>query len=231
MAAIEGCNEVMTPGYRASSRTTTRVRPGLLTATAMATLLLAGTASAVDYPVTGSLTFNENPADLPDGSLFVGSSYDDTTGEIGTGSFVFPQATLSFTSSLGDAEATYQITQDNTSSGQVGSDSTAALTESVLTLTMVSLTIDGSFPFDVGTCVFSPITLELAGTASATGLSLMDAAFTVPTVGPEDCGGFSSDFNNAISGSNNEIALQVVGDFTPPAGDNDTIFKNGFETP
>lgn len=215
-------------GVIATTRTLSgRMGAYLWVACCIAALLVAGTAGAVDFPVSGTMTFNGNAGDIPDGSVFAGSSYDSGSGEIGTGNFVFPQSTVTFDSPLGTAVATYVLTQTNSSSGEVWSDATAALTPSSLMLTVVSVTV-GGFPFPIGTCVLGPIELELAGTASSTGLSLSDDGFTIPEVAPTDCSNQGDTINSAIAGSNNQAALALAGDFTPPA-DNDTIFENGFD--
>ncbi len=149
-----------------------RVEKHLWVACCLAIALFAGTAGAVDFPVSGTLTFNGTAAELPDGTAFTGSSYDGVTGEIAEGKFVFPQGALDVDLGV-PVTVIYQLTQDNTSSGLVGGDSTVALTETNLTLTILS-----AGPFPIGTCVLGPIPLELAGTASAAGLALADGSTT-----------------------------------------------------
>lgn len=188
-----------------------------------ATLLLADAAVAVDFPVSGSLTINGNLAVLPDGGVFAGSSYDAETGAIGEGAFVFPEATLSFDTPLGTAVATYVLSQTNTSSGEVWSDSTAALTPSDLVITVTHLTISG-LPIDLGTCVVGPTTLELAGTASVTGLALAYDGFVIPPVDANDCADYGDQINDALAGTNNQGEFDIAGDFTP-----DTVFADGFD--
>lgn len=199
--------------------------------TAMAALLVlaTGVAAATDYPVSGSLTVNGNGAPLPGGGAFMGSGYDPASGAIAEGSFVFPQTTFSFDTPLGTAVATYVLDQTDTSSGAVWADATAALTPASFTLTVLSLTV-GIFPVDVGTCVLGPIVIELAGTASADGLALGDDGFEIPALAGGACGGYGKVINTAIAGTNNQAALDLAGDFTPPA-DTDTIFASGFDSP
>jgi hypothetical protein len=95
-------------------------------------------------------------------------------------------------------------------------------------LLVVSALIAGVFPIGVGTCVFQPITIDIAGTVSAAGLDLSDPAFTIPTVGSTDCGGYGDQINTGVAGSNNSMQVHLAGDFTPPPED-DTIFRNGFD--
>lgn len=203
-----------------------RMEKHLWVACCLAIALYAGIASAADFPVSGTLTFNGTAAELPDGTVFAGSSYDGVSGEIADGKFVFPQGTLVVDLGGFPVTVTYQITQDNTSSGLVGEDSTVALTQTNLSLTILS-----AGPLPIGTCVFSPIPLELAGTASAAGLALADAGFEISPVGAADCGGYGSQINALIAGADTEADLLISGDFTPPSGDTDTIFANGFESP
>jgi hypothetical protein len=192
-------------------------------------VIATGIAAATDYPVSGSLTVNGNVAPLPDGGAFVGSGYDPASGAIAEGSFVFPQTTFSFDTPLGTAVATYVLDQTDSSTGTVWADATAALMPASFSLTVLSLTV-GIFPVDVGTCVLGPIVIELAGTASAGGLALGDDGFEIPALAADACGGYGEEINEAIAGTNNQAAVDLAGDFTPPA-DADTVFANGFDPP
>ena len=124
---------------------------------------------------------------------------------------------------------TYQLGQTDQSSGQVAADGVAALTPSTLRLQVISASSPLG-PINVGTCVFEPIVVALAGTGSPTGLQLSDPSFAIPPVGAADCGGYGNQINQAIAGDDNSIDLRMAGDFTPPS-DQDTIFVDGFETP
>ena len=190
-------------------------------------LLSVGVARAADFPVTGTITVNANPGALPDGGLFGNSSYEGATGAIASGTFSFPQTTTTFSSNFGPVVVTYQLSQTNTSSGQVVADGVAALTDATMKFQVVHVTVGGA-PFDVGTCVFQPIDVLLTGTGSATGLDLADSGFVIPPVAPADCNNNGTTMNNAIAGSNNSTQMHIAGNFTPPAA-NDTIFKNGFD--
>jgi hypothetical protein len=187
----------------------------------------SSSASAVNFPVSGTITVNGNAGALPAGGVFGPSSYDAASGAIALGAFSFPQATTSFSSTLGLVVVTYQLSQTNMSSGQVASDGVAALTDATMKLQVIHVTISG-IPVPVGTCVFQPIDVALTGTGSAAGLDLSDSGFVIPPVAPTDCGGYGNDINNAIAGSNNSIQMHLAGDFTPPAA-SDTIFANGFD--
>jgi len=208
--------------YDNDSRTSRQALRGALLG---ACLLAPVLAAATDFPVTGTISVNGNLGDLPAGVSFGPSDYDAETGAISAAAFTFPPSTASF----GAVVAHYQLTQTNTSDGQVAGDGTAALSMADMQLSVVSVTISG-FPVDVGTCVLQPLELSLGGSASAAGLDLADPAFTIPTVGASDCGGHGSQINDAVAGSNNSIALHLAGDFTPPQ-DTDTIFANGFDLP
>lgn len=188
-------------------------------------LALPHTAMAFDFPVTGTATIAGSAGDLPPNSHFAGSGYDSATGAIASGRFVFPQTTS--VSSDGTLRVTWQMSQANTSSGQVASDGVAALTDASFKLTVISASY-GGFPLSLGTCVFQPITVGLSGTASASGLVLADEQFDIPPAPPGNCGSFRDQINDAFAGSNNRIDLHLDGDFTPP-GDGDRIFDNGFE--
>lgn len=194
---------------------------------ACAALLACGVAAAADFPVAGSISFNGSSGALPDGGTFGPSSYAAGSGAIAPGSFTFPQATAQFSSTFGTVVVTYHLSQTDTSSGQVEVDGSVTLADAAMKLEVLHVTV-GGVPVGVGTCVFQPIVLTLAGTASATSLDLADNGFVVPPVGASDCGGFASQINAALAGSNNNIELHVAGDFTPPTG-NDTIFANGFD--
>jgi hypothetical protein len=190
-------------------------------------LLVAGGASAADFPVSGTLSVNGNSGALPDGGTFGDSTYDASTGALSPGAFSFPQTTTSFPSDLGTVAVTYRLSQTDTSTGLVVADGTAALTNASLTLNVTHVTISG-IPISVGTCVFQPIDIALTGTGSATGLNLAESGFSIPEVAPSACGGYGDQINQAIAGTNNAIEVTMEGDFTPPT-DDDTIFADGFE--
>jgi len=185
---------------------------------------------ATNFAVTGTISVNGNPGALPAGGTFGNSTYNAATGAISSGKFTFPQSSTTFHSdSLGaDVTVTYQLSQTNTSTGQVAFDGVAALTSATLKLQIVSALVAGVIPIGVGTCVFQPIPVGLAGTGSSTGLDLSDASFTIPTVGATDCGGYGDQINTGVAGSNNSLQMHLAGNFTPPPED-DTIFENGFD--
>jgi hypothetical protein len=206
---------------------TVRVRRGIRCIAFAGTLLATGLVFAADFPVTGTLSVNGNAGDLPDGGTFGDATYDTSIGALSPGAFSFPQTTTSFPSDLGPVAVTYQLSQTNTSTGLVAADGSAALTNASLKLNVTHVTISG-IPISVGTCVFQPIDIALAGTGSATGLDLAETGFTIPEVAPSACGGYGDQINQAIAGTNNAIEVVMAGDFTPP-GDSDTIFADGFE--
>lgn len=204
------------------------VRP-LMFALLLACITSSGAVHAANFPVSGTITVNGNGGALPSGGTFGNSSYDTTSGEISSGKFTFPQSSTTFHSdALGaDVTVTYQLSQTNTSSGQVANDGVAALSSITLKLQAISAVI-GVIPFTLGTCIFEPINIDLAGSGTASGLDLSDPAFTIPPVAPSDCGGLGSQVNGGIAGSDNSIQILLDGDFTPPQED-DTIFRNGFD--
>ncbi|MGA9342838.1 MAG: hypothetical protein WBV61_10995 [Rhodanobacteraceae bacterium] len=205
-----------------------RVRTGFGAGISVALACFALPAVATDFPVSGSLSLNGTVSALPDGGVFAGSAYDPSSGQIAPGAFVFPQATLSFDTPFGTAVATYLVSQDNTSAGMVEADGNASLTDTDLQLDVLSLEISG-FPVALGNCTFAPIVLALDGGGSMDGLALGDNGFSVPPVAADDCGGYGAEIDDQIAGSNNDIALELAGDFTPPSGDE--IFGNGFDPP
>ncbi len=184
-------------------------------------------AAAVDFAVTGTATINGNAAVLPAGGKFANSGYDLVTGAIANGKFTFPQTTSTSSSGGVTYVVKYQLSQTDTSSGQVASDGVAALTDASLKLTVVSATANG-FPIPIGACAFQPIVAGLSGTGSATGLDLADSQFDIPEAPPGDCGSFRDQINAAFAGSSNSIEIHLDGDFTPPS-DMDRIFDDGFE--
>lgn len=192
-------------------------------------VLTAGVAGAADFPASGTITVNDNSGALPAGGKFAGSSYDSTSGAIAPGQFVFPAATITFPTSLGTVVARYKLSQLNTSSGQVAQDGVAALTVASMKLQILSATLGGVIPINVGTCVFAPIDVLLDGIGAASGLDLASPEFKIPPVGSSDCGGYGDQINDAIATSHNTMQIQIAGDFTPPASDDDTIFKSGFD--
>ena len=196
----------------------------MLRATLALALFAAPVAHATNFAVTGSVTVNGNAGALPSGGTFGDSTYDSASGALSTGHFVFPQASTTIpVSGFGNVTVSYQFSQTNTSSAAVAADGVAAMTGVTASLSIVST----SLPINVTPCVFAPIDLDLAGTGSAAGLDLADAAFTVPPTS-SPCGGFASQINAGLAGSNNSIAVHLAGDFTPPVPD-DTIFVDGFD--
>jgi hypothetical protein len=191
-----------------------------------AALAAAGAAGAVDYPVGGTLSINGNAGDLPDGGVFAGSGYDPATGAIASGAFAFPDGTIEIPTPLGTAIAHYVFTQTNTSDGLVAADGVAALAEAVMQIEVTSASV-GGLPIAITPCVIGPILLDLAGTASATGLDLSDDGFTIPPVASGDCGGNGDTVNAAIAGDDNAVGMTLAGDFTPPA--DERIFADGFD--
>ncbi|MBX3701187.1 MAG: hypothetical protein KF903_09345 [Dokdonella sp.] len=188
--------------------------------------LSCGSAHAALFPVTGAITVNGNFGDLPAGT-FGNSSYDPATGQLSSGSFVFPQSSVTVpVTGLGNVTVIYQLSQNAPSSAQVASDGVAAMTPVAMTLSV--LRIDRPLPIATEPCHFSPINLELDGTGAASGLDLEDRAFTVPQT-TDPCGGFASQINAALVGNSNSITVHLAGDFTPPAGDTDKIFVDGFD--
>lgn len=188
-------------------------------------------AQATNFAVTGTISVNGNPGALPSGGTFGNSTYDAATGALSAGKFTFPQATTTFHSdSLGvDVTVTYQVSQTNTSTGQVAEDGVAALTQAHLKLKAISAMV-GFVPVSFGeTCIFDPINVDLAGTGDASGLDLSDEGFVIPTVAPTDCNNFGDQVNDGLAGSNNTLDLHIAGNFTPPTPEDDTIFENGFE--
>ena len=196
----------------------------VVTASFAAALTFAAPARATNFPVSGTITVNGNAGSLPSGGTFGDSAYDSATGSLSVGHFTFPQSSVTFPlSGFGNVTVTYQLTQTNTSTALVANDGTAAMTQVVTQLAIVSTTL----PLSVTPCRFGPIALDLAGSGSSAGLDLEDRAFTVPPT-TDSCGGFAGQINPQLAGSNNSIAPHLDGDFTPPA-DNDKIFIDGFD--
>ncbi len=182
-------------------------------------------AHATNFAVTGTVTFNGNSGTLPGGGTFGNSTYDTATGALSSGKFTFPQATTTVpVSGFGNVDVTYQLSQTNTSTAQIASDGIAAMSMVQAKLEIIST----SLPVSITPCVFQPIPLDFAGTGSAAGLDLADAAFTVPPAPVGNCGLARDQINNALAGSNNSMQVHLAGDFTPPPED-DTIFRNGFD--
>lgn len=196
-------------------------------ALSLALSCVASFAHATTFDVSGTITVNGNPGALPDGGTFDDSTYDAATGELSPGTFSFPQATTTFPSQIGTVTVTYRLSQTNESTGQVAGDGVAALTQAHLKLQVLSAAI-GVIPIGIGTCVFQPIDVDLAGTGDASGLHLAAGGFTIPAVASTDCGGYGDQINAGVAGSNNSLAMLVAGDFTPPP-ESDVIFANGFD--
>jgi hypothetical protein len=187
----------------------------------LAACMVGQAVAATDYGVSGTITFNGNASVLGDG-LFLGSSYATATGAIGAGAFKFEGATVGD----GVTGLTYQLDQDNASTGQVGVDGLAALADAALRLTVVDMTYNGS-PRVVGAdCVFEPIHIVLDGSGSVAGLQLSANSFTIAPIDPDACNGFAGTINGVLAGNATSIALRIEGDFAPPG----TIFAAGFES-
>ncbi|MEO7430771.1 MAG: hypothetical protein ABIR62_01780 [Dokdonella sp.] len=215
---------------RHASRSRTKPLVARLAGALLSLCLAPCVAGAVEFPVTGTISVNGNPGALPSGGHFGDSTYDAATGDLSAGKFTFPQATTTFHSDALNVDVTvnYQLSQTNSATGQVAMDGVAALSTVQMKLQIVSAFAAGVVPIPVGTCIFQPIDLELAGTGAAGGLDLSDDSFTIPQVGPNDCGGNGDEINSGIAGSNNSMQIQMAGDFTPPSA-NDTIFIDGFD--
>lgn len=194
-----------------------------------ASIGLPGVAAAVDFPVSGTITVDGQSGTLPEGGAFAGSGYDPASGSIASGAFAFPVTIVSREVSGGTVAVTYQLSQVDTSSGQVASDGVAALSVASMKLAVLSATYNG-FPIPVAPCEFQPILIELAGTGDSDGLALADSQFDIPPAPVGNCGAFRDQINGAFAGSDNAIIVQMAGDFTPPS-DQDTIFVDGFDTP
>lgn len=178
---------------------------------------------AADFAVSGTIVVNGQQGALPDGGAFAGSAYDAATGAIAAGRFTFPASTAS----NGAVTVRYQLSQTDTSAGQVAADGVAVLEAASLKLAVLSATYSG-VPVPLGTCEFQPILLELAGSGVESGLDLADAQFDIPPAPAGNCGAFRDQINAAFAGSDNGISVHLDGDFAPPAGD-DTIFRSGFD--
>lgn len=210
------------------------LRAGAIMALATACCAVAGTASADQLSVIGSVTINGGTSTaLPPDVTFGDSTYNASNGDLSAGNFTFPSSTISFDS--GNGTVTYQFSQTNTSIALVSSTGMAVLTPANMRLKVLSATYDlgigiGPIPISVGSnCVFEPIHWSnLWGAATATGIELMQAAFTVPAT-QGNCGGYATRINDALQGNNNSIELLIAGTFALPAsGDSDLIFFNGF---
>ncbi|TCO38850.1 hypothetical protein [Dokdonella fugitiva] len=194
-------------------------------ALAFALAWAAPSAHATIFPVTGTIAVNGSSAPLPAGGTFGDAVYDANTGTLSDGAFAFPDAsTIVPIQGVGNVTVNYRFSQTNTSSAAVAADGVAAMTVVHAKLQILST----SPPLPVTPCVFEPIDLELAGTGSASGLDLADASFTVPPTA-SSCGGFASQINAALAGSNNSLTVHISGNFTPPMPDDDTIFADGFD--
>lgn len=194
------------------------------------TLLVAGLmlfslqANATQYPISsGTIVINGSSDALPAGGTFGDATYDSATGYLSAGKFVFPQASIS----SGDLSVTYQLTQTDTSGAMVGSNGNVAFTTANMELSIISASYLG-FPVSVSPCVFSPIVWDsLGGTASDTGMQISSGVFSVPPT-TDACGEFKDQINDALIGNQNSISMNIDGNFTPPAQD-DQIFIDGFE--
>ncbi|HEU4665981.1 MAG TPA: hypothetical protein VFS55_18270, partial [Dokdonella sp.] len=172
-----------------------------------------------------TITVNGSPGSLPAGGTFGDATYDAGTGMLSAGTFVFPPASAVVAiQGFGDVTVNYQFSQTNTSTAAVAGDGVAAMTTVHAKLEILST----SLPLSVTPCVFEPIDLDLVGTGTVAGLDLADAVFSVPPT-QSSCGGFASQINSGLAGSNNSIELLIEGDFTPPSGSSDIIFDDGFD--
>lgn len=185
-----------------------------------AALTFAAPARATNFPVSGTITVNGNGSNLPSGGAFGNSTYDLATGALSSGKFTFPQSSVSTSSGT----VVYQLSQTDTSVAQVGSDGVAAFSTATLKLKVISV---GGFP--IGNCEFTPISVDLTGTASSTGLDVEDRSFDIPPVASSACSGQGNTINNYLAGSSNSMDVHLDGDFTPPADADDKIFINGFD--
>lgn len=191
-------------------------------------LLLALPVAAAQFPVTGTVAFGSETSALPTGTNFGDSTWNPATGELSSGRFHFPRASISRDTDLGPLKITYDLTQTSDSMALVDADGNAAFTTVALQLHVVSVTL-GYLPLDIGpACDFAPLLWDdLAGTASAAGMEVAQASFGVPET--SGCGAWRDQINDAIAAADGSVELELAGDFTPPSGD--LIFSDGFETP
>lgn len=183
-------------------------------------LTFAAPARATNFPVSGSITVSGNAGNLPSGGSFGNSTYDPATGALSVGKFTFPQSSVSTSSGT----VVYQLSQIDTSTAQVGNDGVAAF--STVTLKLKVISVSG---LTISNCEFTPIVVDLTGTASNVELDVDDRSFDIPPVAPTACSGQGIHINGYLAGSSNSIGIVLAGDFTPPADANDKIFINGFD--
>lgn len=198
-------------------------------------LLLALPAAAAQFPVSGTLGFGGDAIAVPAGAAFGDSSYDAGTGELSTGTFSFPDITVSRSLGvLGTLVVTAALTQTNTAMGLVDTAGNAVLTSVDMQVHIISAelqTILGSTPINVGSsCDFAPISWDaLGGTASVAGLDVAQASFAVPET-LDACGGYAEEINAALAGGDGAVTLHLAGSFPPPEGTGgDVIFADGFD--
>lgn len=201
---------------------------GTITMLAVACWLFAGSASARQFPVSGSVTINGGtPAALPANVTFGDSTYNASNGDLSAGTFNFPVSTATFDN--GNGVVTYRFTQTNASTALVGSSGMAMLSVANMSLKVLSASYY-TIAIDVGTdCVFGPIRWHhLWGARTTTGLDLMQATFAVPMT-QGSCNGHAQQINDALQGNDNSIELLINGNFSlPNAGASDLIFFDGF---
>ncbi len=184
-------------------------------------LAFCGPVAATQFPVSGMIVYGASNGPIPNGSSFGDVVFNDHSGYLPAGKFVFPQATMT----NNGVQTTYQVTQLNTASGMVDAAGNAVMTTVKLKLHIISVVAFGT-PLPVGsTCEFSPIIWDaLGGTTDATGMDLTEASFTVPPT-TDTCGGYASQINSMLTGSSGSANLQLAGDFSLSDG----IFEDGFE--
>jgi hypothetical protein len=185
----------------------------------------AGAVHAADFPLSGVFTFNGVDSALS--GTFGPSTYNASSGGITAGAFNVPSATLQFASGA-DSQVTvhYQITQTNTSSGQVADDGVAVLTSATLMLHVIDAHTQAMLWSVGSTCDFGPFVLALAGTGAVSGLDLGANGFTIPAVSTSACGGHGDPLSSGIAGDQSRTQLLLAGDFTPPL---DKLFADGFD--
>jgi hypothetical protein len=164
-------------------------------------------------PVTGQIAIGAHtPAALGAETRLTGAAFDPVTGAIGAGSFWFPQAELSVPAPIvGSAPVRYRLMQLAPTTGQVDSDGSVSFTPTAFALEAREAQIFGSWS-NLGACTFSPIPLELSGTADAGGLHLTATSGPFPPVPVNGCGGYASYVNPELA-AGATFTFDVTGDF------------------
>jgi hypothetical protein len=167
--------------------------------------------------VSGAVTVDGVASPMPAGAVWVGGDYDPVGGVVGPGALASPVGSVTIPDAiLGSVDLVVQqrLVPVGEVGGQVRPDGTVELDPVQFQVDARSASVGG----DLEECVGEPFTVELVGTADASGLHLTAEDLALGAAPPGSCAGQATNINSILGGVAVDLELHVAGDFTPPEG-------------